>query len=61
MFKKRKFISTFTMLAVLLIAAQMPVAFIAAAQTSNTAALQSAPDCGTEPVTLNAYFETLKF
>jgi raffinose/stachyose/melibiose transport system substrate-binding protein len=58
MFKKRKFLSTFTMLAVLLIAAQMPVAFIAAAQTSNTVALQSAPDCGTEPVTLNAYFET---
>lgn len=26
--------------------------------TPNTVAAQSAPDCGTEPITLNAYFET---
>ena len=58
MFKKRKFFSTVGMLAVLLIAAQMPTAFIVAAQTSNAVVAQSAPDCGTEPVTLNAYFET---
>jgi raffinose/stachyose/melibiose transport system substrate-binding protein len=58
MVKRRKFFSTVTMLAVLLIAAQMPAAFIAAAQTSNVVAAQAAPDCGTEPVKLNAYFET---
>jgi raffinose/stachyose/melibiose transport system substrate-binding protein len=57
MFKKRKFIFTVAMLAVLLIAAQTPNAFIVA-QTPNTVAAQSSPDCGTEPVKLNAYFET---
>jgi raffinose/stachyose/melibiose transport system substrate-binding protein len=55
--KKRNFFSTVTMLAVLLIAAQTPNAFIAA-QTPNAVAIQSGPDCGTEPVKLNAYFET---
>jgi raffinose/stachyose/melibiose transport system substrate-binding protein len=58
MFKKRQFFSTAALLAILLIAAQMPIAFIAAAQTSNAVVAQSAPDCGTEPVKLNAYFET---
>jgi raffinose/stachyose/melibiose transport system substrate-binding protein len=41
-------LSTVSMLAVLLIATQTPKAVLA----------QSSPDCGTEPVTLNAYFET---
>jgi raffinose/stachyose/melibiose transport system substrate-binding protein len=57
MFKKCKFFSTVAMLAVLLIAAQMPIAFMTA-QTPNVVMAQSAPDCGTEPVKLNAYFET---
>jgi raffinose/stachyose/melibiose transport system substrate-binding protein len=57
MFKKRKCFSAVAMLAVLLIAAQMPTAFIAA-QTPNVVAAQTGPDCGTEPVKLNAYFET---
>jgi raffinose/stachyose/melibiose transport system substrate-binding protein len=57
MFKKRKFFSTVAMLAVLFIAAQMLNAFIAV-QTPNAVMAQSAPDCGTEPVKLNAYFET---
>jgi raffinose/stachyose/melibiose transport system substrate-binding protein len=39
---------TIAMLAILLIAAPMPKAV----------AQESTPDCGTEPVTLNAYFET---
>ncbi len=41
-------ISIITILAVFSIAAQMP----------RVMAAQSTPDCGTEPVTLNAYFET---
>jgi raffinose/stachyose/melibiose transport system substrate-binding protein len=57
MFKKRKFFSTIAMLTILLIAAQMPNAFMAA-QTPMVALAQAAPDCGTDPVTLNAYFET---
>jgi raffinose/stachyose/melibiose transport system substrate-binding protein len=57
MFKKRTFFSTVVMLAVLLIAAQTSQAFIAA-PTSNAVAAQSGPTCGTDPVKLNAYFET---
>ena len=56
MFKKRKFFSTVTMLAVLLIAAQMSSAFVVTPVPNVFA--QSSPDCGTEPVKLNAYFET---
>lgn len=41
-------LSTMTMLAVLVIAAQAPKVVVA----------QSGPTCGTDPVTLNAYFET---
>ena len=48
MFKMRKFLSTVVMLAILVTVAYMP----------NAVAAQSVPDCGTEPVTLNAYFET---
>ena len=48
MFKMRKFLSTVVMLAILVTAVYMP----------NAVAAQSVPDCGTEPVTLNAYFET---
>lgn len=55
MFKKHQFIFTAALLAVALIAAQMPNAFM---QTPQAVLAQSAPDCGTEPVTLNAYFET---
>ena len=57
MFKKRKYFSAVAMLVVLLIAAQMPTAFVAV-RTPNVVAAQTAPDCGTEPVKLNAYFET---
>jgi len=57
MSKTRKFFSTVALLAVLLIAAQMPNAFLAA-QTPKAVMAQSVPDCGTGPVTLNAYFET---
>jgi raffinose/stachyose/melibiose transport system substrate-binding protein len=46
--KTRLILSTVTILAVLLIAAQTPKAVVA----------QSAPSCGTQPVKLNAYFET---
>ena len=56
MFKKRKLISTATMLAVLLIAAQMP--FVAVQAPTAVMAQSEQPSCGTEPVTLNAYFET---
>jgi len=55
MFKKHQFIFTAALLAVALIIAQMPNVFM---QTPQAAMAQSAPDCGTEPVTLNAYFET---
>ncbi len=55
MFRKRSFISTIAVLTILLIAAQMPTAFV---QAPRAAQAQSVPDCGTEPVTLNAYFET---
>ena len=55
MFKKHQFIFTAALLAVALITAQMPNAFM---QTPQAVMAQSAPDCGTEPVTLNAYFET---
>lgn len=55
MFKKHQFMFTAALLAVALIAAQMPNAFM---QTPQAVLAQSAPDCGTEPVTLNAYFET---
>jgi len=55
MFKKHQFIFTAALLAVALIVAQMPNAFM---QTPQAVMAQSAPDCGTEPVTLNAYFET---
>ncbi len=48
MFSKRKFFFPFAILAMLIIAVQMPVAV----------AQDSAPSCGTDPVTLNAYFET---
>jgi raffinose/stachyose/melibiose transport system substrate-binding protein len=41
-------LSTIAMLAMLLIAVAVPTA----------GAQESAPDCGTEPITLNAYFET---
>jgi len=57
MSKTHKFFSTVALLAVLLIATQTPNAFLAA-QTPKAVMAQSAPDCGTEPVTLNAYFET---
>lgn len=56
MFKKRRFFSTVAILAVLLIAVQMSNVFTAVQAPKVVA--QSAPDCGTEPVTLNAYFET---
>jgi raffinose/stachyose/melibiose transport system substrate-binding protein len=56
MYKKRKFFPTIVALAILLIAAQMPNVFVAT-QTPNAFA-QSGPSCGTEPVKLNAYFET---
>ena len=56
MFKKRIFLYTVVMLAGLLAVGQMSNVFIAA-QTP-TAFAQPAPDCGTDPVTLNAYFET---
>jgi len=56
MLKKRKFFSTGALLTVLLIVAQLPMAFVA--QAPHTVAAQSGPDCGTEPVKLNAYFET---
>ncbi|MHB8629828.1 MAG: ABC transporter substrate-binding protein [Aggregatilineales bacterium] len=50
-------LSTVAMLAVILISAQAPSAVVA--QSASTAvATQSAPTCGTAPVTLNAYFET---
>jgi len=55
MFKKHQFIFTAALLAVALIIAQMPNVFM---QTPQAVLAQSAPDCGTEPVTLNAYFET---
>jgi raffinose/stachyose/melibiose transport system substrate-binding protein len=56
MFKKHNLFSIATLLAVLLIVAQMP---FAAAQAPKSALAQSdQPSCGTEPVTLNAYFET---
>jgi len=48
MFKMHKFLSTVVMLAILVTVTYMP----------NAVAAQSVPDCGTEPVTLNAYFET---
>ncbi|MFN8417908.1 MAG: extracellular solute-binding protein [Anaerolineae bacterium] len=48
MFSLRKCISTAVALALILIVAQTP---------TSTAA-QSTPSCGTDPVTLNAYFET---
>lgn len=57
MSKTHKFFSTIALLAILLIATQTPNAFLAA-QTPKAVMAQSAPDCGTEPVTLNAYFET---
>jgi raffinose/stachyose/melibiose transport system substrate-binding protein len=48
MFNKRKLFSTMTLLAVLAFTMQIPMA----------AAQDAAPDCGTDPVILNAYFET---
>lgn len=57
MFKKRTFFSTITMLTVLLIAVQIPNAFMTA-PAPTVALAQSVPDCGTDPITLNAYFET---
>ena len=48
MSKKYKAFSTTTLLVVFLIGTLMPNAVMA----------QSAPDCGTDPITLNAYFET---
>jgi raffinose/stachyose/melibiose transport system substrate-binding protein len=56
MSKKRKFFSAVAVLTVLFIAAQMPNAFVGT-RTPNALA-QTTPDCGTEPITLNAYFET---
>lgn len=55
MFRKHQFSFTIALLAVVLIAGQMPNAVV---QTPQVVQAQSAPDCGTEPVTLNAYFET---
>lgn len=57
MSKTRKFLSTVALLALLFIVAQTPNAFVTA-QTPQAVMAQSVPDCGTEPVTLNAYFET---
>jgi raffinose/stachyose/melibiose transport system substrate-binding protein len=57
MFKKHKFFSTTAVLVALSIVAQIPIAFMTA-QTPNVVMAQSGPDCGTEPVKLNAYFET---
>ena len=51
MSKTHKFFSTIALLAILLIATQTPNAFLAA-QTPKAVMAQSAPDCGTEPVTL---------
>jgi raffinose/stachyose/melibiose transport system substrate-binding protein len=48
MFKKRKFFSLVALLAMLVMSVQTPSA----------SAIQDTPSCGTEPVTLNAYFET---
>jgi raffinose/stachyose/melibiose transport system substrate-binding protein len=48
MFNKRRLFSTITLLALLAFIVQIPVAV----------AQDAAPDCGTEPITLNAYFET---
>ncbi len=55
MFRKYLFPFTIALLAVVLIAGQMPNAVVRAPQVVQA---QSLPDCGTEPVTLNAYFET---
>ncbi len=48
MINKRKFISFFSML----------VIFSSISLVSGVVAQDAAPDCGTEPITLNAYFET---
>jgi raffinose/stachyose/melibiose transport system substrate-binding protein len=55
MFKKYLFPFTIALLTVVLIAGQMPNAVV---QTPQVVRAQSLPDCGTESVTLNAYFET---
>jgi raffinose/stachyose/melibiose transport system substrate-binding protein len=57
MLKKRTYVSAVTLAMVLIIAAQLSSAFVAV-QAPKVAMAQSAPGCGTEPVTLNAYFET---
>jgi len=54
MFSQRKFFSAIAMLAVL----SMVALTAAAAQTTKSVAAASAPSCGTDPVKLNAYFET---
>lgn len=56
MFRKRKFFSAVVVLTVLFLAAQMPNALVAT--PAPRASAQATPDCGTEPITLNAYFET---
>ena len=48
MVNKRKLFFIFATLAILIIAIQMPIAV----------AQETTPDCGAEPITLNAYFET---
>jgi raffinose/stachyose/melibiose transport system substrate-binding protein len=48
MFSKRTYFFIMALLVIVLIAVQMPVAV----------AQDATPDCGTDPVTLNAYFET---
>ncbi|GAB4425085.1 MAG: extracellular solute-binding protein [Anaerolineae bacterium] len=56
MFKKPKFFSAIAVLAVLAIAAQVPGTSVVT--QAPHARAQTTPDCGTEPITLNAYFET---
>ncbi len=56
MSKKHRFFSALAMLTALLIVVQMAGAFDAV-QTPNALA-QATPNCGTEPIKLNAYFET---
>ena len=56
MFKQRNFFSLVVMLTILLIVAQMPNTFVVT-HVPNAFA-QSGPTCGTDPVNLNAYFET---
>ena len=49
MFSKRKLLSLVVVLAMLLVAVPMP---------ASTSLAQETPSCGTDPVTLRAYFET---